>query len=168
MPATEQEKADLSKTRGVTAAHIPDAAEKRDYIAAQGKAESKGMDQTKELKQGDFNKRNELAVLGSMKKGGLIKKTGLYKMHKDEIVLPSPAVLTGKAPKTMPGGKKLKVQSLKKNVTFKSKKQDKLGAAMREVHKNVPKSVTKTGKTGAAKEAMIRAIGFSKAGQSKE
>ena len=40
---------------------------------------------------------------------------------------------------------------------------DKLESAMREVHTNVPKNVKATGKTGAAKEAMIRAIGFSKA-----
>jgi hypothetical protein len=38
-------------------------------------------------------------------------------------------------------------------------------AAIEEVHTNVPKTVTATGKTGAAKEAMIRAIAFSKAGQ---
>jgi len=34
---------------------------------------------------------------------------------------------------------------------------------MREVHTDVPKNVIATGKTGKAKEAMIRAIGFSKA-----
>jgi hypothetical protein len=39
----------------------------------------------------------------------------------------------------------------------------KLETAMREVHNNVPRNVKKTGKTGAAKEAMIRAIAFSKA-----
>ena len=38
-----------------------------------------------------------------------------------------------------------------------------VGAAMKEVHKNIPRNVIKTGKTGAAKEKMIRAIGFSKA-----
>lgn len=41
----------------------------------------------------------------------------------------------------------------------------KLEAAMREVHTNVPKNVKKTGKTGAAKESMLRAIAFSKAGE---
>lgn len=39
----------------------------------------------------------------------------------------------------------------------------KLESAMREVHTDVPKNVIATGKTGKAKEAMIRAIGFSKA-----
>lgn len=39
----------------------------------------------------------------------------------------------------------------------------KLESAMREVHTDVPKNVVATGKTGKAKEAMIRAIGFSKA-----
>lgn len=42
-----------------------------------------------------------------------------------------------------------------------------LASAMREVHKNVPKNVKATGKTGKAKEAMLRAIAFSKAGESK-
>lgn len=39
----------------------------------------------------------------------------------------------------------------------------KLGAAMREVHNNIPSTVRATGKTGAAKESMLRAIAFSKA-----
>ena len=43
----------------------------------------------------------------------------------------------------------------------------KLESAMREVHNNTPANVTKTGKTGKAKEAMLRAIAFSKAGMSK-
>ena len=38
-----------------------------------------------------------------------------------------------------------------------------LSAAMKEVHKRVPRNVTKTGKTGAAKEKMLQAIAFSKA-----
>lgn len=42
-----------------------------------------------------------------------------------------------------------------------------LESAMREVHSNTPANVTKTGKKGKAKEAMLRAIAFSKAGQSK-
>jgi hypothetical protein len=44
-----------------------------------------------------------------------------------------------------------------------SASEDAVESAMREVHTNVPKNVKATGKTGAAKEAMIRAIGFSKA-----
>ncbi len=47
-------------------------------------------------------------------------------------------------------------------------KMMKLGAAMKEVHKNIPKNVKKTGKKGKAKEKMLRAIGFSKAGMSKK
>lgn len=42
-----------------------------------------------------------------------------------------------------------------------------LDEAMKEVHENVPKNVVKTGKTGKAKEKMLQAIAFSKAGQSK-
>ena len=38
-----------------------------------------------------------------------------------------------------------------------------LSGAMREVHENIPKNVIKTGKKGKAKEAMLRAIAYSKA-----
>lgn len=41
--------------------------------------------------------------------------------------------------------------------------KERLEAAMREVHKNVPHNVMKTGKTGESKEEMIRATAFSKA-----
>lgn len=41
----------------------------------------------------------------------------------------------------------------------------KMDAAEREVHENVPKNVMKTGKTGKAKEAMLQAIAYSKAGE---
>jgi hypothetical protein len=44
----------------------------------------------------------------------------------------------------------------------------KLANAMREVHNDVPKNVKKTGKAGMAKERMLRAIAFSKAGQSNK
>ena len=43
-----------------------------------------------------------------------------------------------------------------------------LDAAMSEVHKDTPRTVKATGKTGKAKEAMLRAIAFSKSGQSKK
>lgn len=42
-----------------------------------------------------------------------------------------------------------------------------LNEAMSEVHKNVPENVKKTGKKGKAKEAMLRAIAFSKAGEGR-
>lgn len=37
--------------------------------------------------------------------------------------------------------------------------------AFHEVYQNVPKNVTATGKTGAAKNKMMQAIAFSKAGE---
>lgn len=43
-----------------------------------------------------------------------------------------------------------------------------VGSAMREVHSDVPSNVEKTGKKGKAKETMLRAIAFSKAGKSKK
>lgn len=40
--------------------------------------------------------------------------------------------------------------------------------AMEEVHRNVPRNVIATGKTGAAKEEMLRAIAFSKVRHGKK
>jgi hypothetical protein len=163
MPTSEQEKADVSKSRGVTAAHIPDSAEKKSYISAQGDLEAKGKDKTADLKQGDFNKRNQLVVEGNMKKGGIVPRTGLYKMHKNEVVLPVPTVLTGKAPKTAPGGKKTKVTHVKKGKKLSAGDQSKVHSAMSEVFSKTPKTVKATGKTGEAKRKMQVAIGLSKA-----
>lgn len=44
---------------------------------------------------------------------------------------------------------------------------DDVSAAMRTVHREVPKNVIKTGKTGKAKEKMLEAIAFSKARRGK-
>lgn len=44
-----------------------------------------------------------------------------------------------------------------------AKKQTKLEKAMREVHNNEPSTVTRANVSGAKKEAMLRAIAFSKA-----
>lgn len=43
-----------------------------------------------------------------------------------------------------------------------------LEEAMREVHTKTPHNVVAAGKTGKAKEKMLRAIAFSKAGQSRK
>lgn len=103
------------------------------------------------------------AGVPSMKKGGLVPKTGLYKMHKNEIVLPSPDVLTGKAPKTAPGAKKTKVVNVKKGKKLSTGDKSKVHSAMKEVFSKVPKTVKATGKTGEAKRKMQVAIGLSKA-----
>lgn len=45
----------------------------------------------------------------------------------------------------------------------KTKFKKAVAEAMKEVHRNVPRNVKKTGKTGTAKEKMLEAIAFSKA-----
>jgi hypothetical protein len=47
----------------------------------------------------------------------------------------------------------------------KSNYKKNLESAMEEVHRNMPRNVVATGKTGVAKEKMLEAIGFSKARQ---
>jgi Family of unknown function (DUF6496) len=163
MPTSEQEKADVSKARGVTAAHIQDPAEKKRFIAEQGNQEAKGRDVTPQLSQDNFNKRNQLAVLGSMKKGGTIKKTGLYKMHAGEHVIPSPEVLTGVASKDA-AGKKVKVTHVKKGNKLSKKDQGKVSDAMHEVFTKTPKTVDKS-KSAEGQRKQKVAIGLSKARQ---
>ena len=43
-----------------------------------------------------------------------------------------------------------------------------LGKSMREVHKNIPSTVKRANVHGKKREAMLRAIAFSKAGLSKK
>jgi hypothetical protein len=47
--------------------------------------------------------------------------------------------------------------------TKKSKTAKLVDEAMSEVHRNVPRTVKATGKTGAAKEKMLQAVALSKA-----
>jgi len=79
----EQDEAGVSRQRGQTSAYIKDPAEKRAYISKQGE----GKTSTADLKQQDYNMRNKLASEGSMKKGGRVKRTGNYKLHKGETVM---------------------------------------------------------------------------------
>lgn len=54
---------------------------------------------------------------------------------------------------------------MKYSPSKRSPSDSKVESAMEEVHNNVPKNVVATGKTGKAKESMLRAIAFSKAGE---
>jgi hypothetical protein len=59
--------------------------------------------------------------------------------------------------------KKMSLSARPRGFRHADESKSKVESAMREVHTNVPRNVIATGKTGAAKEAMIRAIGFNKA-----
>jgi hypothetical protein len=96
---TEQEKADLSKKRGQAAAQISDPDQRRKFIAEQGDDERKGKgsaspdeyehlnkDADDTLATGGTNK----SVLGSYAKGtDSVPKTGVYKVHKGEQIVPA-------------------------------------------------------------------------------
>jgi hypothetical protein len=84
----ESERAAMSKTRGQVAAGIRDPEERRKFIARQGGEEASGRENLTALGQDAYRQRNINAVQGSMKKGGIIRKTGLYRMHKGERVVP--------------------------------------------------------------------------------
>jgi len=102
MPAhTEEEKAALTQTRGRQAAKIKDPEEKKAYIAGSADVD-KDFDATAQSTAIQENKQKSQEVLGSMKKGGPIEKTGIYKLHKGEHVIPkesSMASSKGKIPK---------------------------------------------------------------------
>jgi hypothetical protein len=99
VPKTEQERANISKIRGEVAARMPsgtaeERAAKREFIARQGEMERKGKPDYEDLDAQTYRQRNANAVrdvLGGRKKGGPIEKTGLYKMHEGETVIPSPS-----------------------------------------------------------------------------
>ena len=84
--ATEQDKASLSLTRGKQAAKMSHD-DAKDYIAGAGKID-KDYQGTAEETAGVSKKQQMQEVLGSMKKGGMVKATGLYKLHKGEKVVP--------------------------------------------------------------------------------
>jgi hypothetical protein len=84
---TEQDRANLSIRRGKIAADIKDPSARDKYIAAQGKAEASG-DITGQAKlENDTHNDETTKAIGSFKKGGVVKKTGLYKMHAGEVVI---------------------------------------------------------------------------------
>lgn len=86
---TEQQKADLSKERGSTAAalakqgHFKSPDEEQKFISAQGDAEAKG--------QLTSDKAQQLKEQGTMsfKDGGIVPRTGLALVHKGETVIPA-------------------------------------------------------------------------------
>jgi hypothetical protein len=86
--ASEEEKARLAKQRGVLAAGIKDPEKRRAFIAKQGKAEASGEDTEDLQKETDLFAAGAL-WRGSFKKGGKVKKTGLYTLHKGEEVTPA-------------------------------------------------------------------------------
>jgi hypothetical protein len=88
MPASEEERAALAQRRGRDAAKIADAKKRAEFIAEQGKSEAKGKDvDLEELKHKTDVFETGLALRGSLKRGGRVKRTGLYRLHKGERVV---------------------------------------------------------------------------------
>lgn len=88
MATTEQQKADLSKARGAIAGGIKDTGEKKKFIAKSADID-KNYDDVAQGASIEYNRQNREAVLGSFKKGGDVKKTGNYKLHEGEKVVPA-------------------------------------------------------------------------------
>lgn len=86
--ATEEQKAALTTERGKQAADIKDPDEKKRYIAGSASVDT-DYEGTANSTAIEANKLQNQKVLGSLKKGGTIPKTGLYKLHKDEKVIPA-------------------------------------------------------------------------------
>jgi hypothetical protein len=100
----EQDRANLSIRRGKIAAGISDPQARAAYIAAQGNVGTNNASAQAKLENDTHNDETS-KVIGSFKKGGKVKKTGLYKLHKGEEVLPKKKasamrdILSGKKPK---------------------------------------------------------------------
>lgn len=94
--AEEMHRADISMVRGKLATKIKDPEKRRAFIAKQGQGEEEslkaigrvgGKDEDTEADTMENLKKYRLQ--GSLKKGGKIKKTGIYRLHKGEKVLNS-------------------------------------------------------------------------------
>jgi hypothetical protein len=92
--ATEQDRANLTGVRGQQAAKMEHEAAK-DYIKGSAKVD-KDYQGTAEETAGVSKKQQTQEILGSFKRGGMVKKTGAYKLHKGEKVLTSGMVKHGK------------------------------------------------------------------------
>jgi len=92
---TEEDRAALAKQRGQLASQITDPKQRQQFIAQQGDEEAQARKSGQDLddlqrKQAEktYNQTNRIVALGSYKKGGTIPKTGPYKLHKGEYVVP--------------------------------------------------------------------------------
>jgi hypothetical protein len=97
---SEEMMAALSQLRGAAAAKIKDPEKKRKFIEAQGKSEQSGKmnadyDRMKSEAEdtlatdGENVNSDAKRIAGSYKKGGKVPKTGIYKLHKKEVVIPA-------------------------------------------------------------------------------
>lgn len=91
--ATEQERADLSLIRGKQAAKMS-TSEAREYAKGSAKMD-KDYQRVAEETAGVSKKQQTQEILGSMKKGGTVKATGVYKLHKGEKVVPKHMIAHG-------------------------------------------------------------------------
>lgn len=80
----EKYEADLSKRRGRAASALKDPAEKRKFIAKQGSGKY-----TKDELERETSRLTNIRALGSFKRGGRVKKTGIYNVHAGEKVIPA-------------------------------------------------------------------------------
>lgn len=83
----EKDEALLSQRRGRVAGALKDPEEKRRFIARQGSGKA-----TREELETETQRVSNLHALGSYQKGGKVKKTGIYKVHKGEVVIPAAKV----------------------------------------------------------------------------
>jgi hypothetical protein len=80
----EKDAALLSQRRGRVAGAIKDPKEKRKFIARQGEGKT-----SREDLETETQRTTNRMALGSFKRGGRVKKTGIYKVHAGEKVVPA-------------------------------------------------------------------------------
>jgi len=90
----EMHRADISAVRGKLAAKIKDPERRRAYIAKQGEGEKESLlaigrvgGKDDDIEANTLDDLKKYRKMGSFKKGGMVKKTGTYKLHKGERVL---------------------------------------------------------------------------------
>jgi hypothetical protein len=93
----EQAAAAMSRQRGQMAAKITDPDERQNFIAQQGRLEGFYNPHNPSMREGYSSgvakalgsPKSAGNPLGSFKQGGTVPKTGVYKLHKDEKVIPA-------------------------------------------------------------------------------
>lgn len=109
MPVTEEQRAAMSIARGKIASGIKDPKKRRDFISRQGDQEAIRSEHFPELAEETHRERNRQEaekVLDSMQMGGMVPKTGPYRVHAGETVLPAGAPLMNTAVPPMGAGRR--------------------------------------------------------------
>jgi hypothetical protein len=133
---TEQEKADLSRRRGMAATQIADPEQRRKFIAAQGDVEATNKGQLPVEKEKMLS--TESAIKGYKKGTAYVPKTGPAMLHKGEAVIPAEGNPMGLAESALAHGEQKAPPKPKKRIKEIRTRKAKSGGYIHEHHHTRP------------------------------